>query len=262
MNDIDSTQYWKTYSQRLKEVLELKGSPIAVSYSNIPAQNASEKRFRVCGAIPGVRDGAIINLSAENCACGGGIKYLGLGPSIEGLESFLVYGEKLWGSLAAARRAMNSTEKKAPPPIGLAKYVVLSPLEKAEIKPDLVLIICNAMQASRLVTLAGFKDGIIPSSEVSGSLCWSAITYSLVTGNFNVTMGDPSARRIENWDPNELIVTVPYYKLDQIIESIDYCTAGVAKPSKEFEEIVQRMSMEEPMKPEELKSLIQKLEKT
>ncbi|KAF5431177.1 putative conserved protein, DUF169 family [Candidatus Methanophagaceae archaeon] len=38
--------------------------------------------------------------------------------------------------------------------------------------------------------------------EMRGPLCWSMITYPLVSGNFNVSVGDISARRMERWDPN------------------------------------------------------------
>lgn len=237
---MDFAEWREAYSKRLKEVLGLEGSPIAVAYSNKPASNASEGRYRVCGAIPAAKSGTVINLSKESCSCPGGIRHLGLGPPLEKLEEFLVYGEKLWCSLATARRAMNYTNSKAPPPLGLARYVVFSPLEKAELEPDLIVFLCNPEQACRLTTLARYKEGVLPPSELGGSLCWSTITYPLVTGNINVSLGDPSARRIESWKPEELIVSVPAHKLHQIVESIDYCTAGVAKPSREFEELIKR----------------------
>lgn len=53
---------WNEYAERLREVLDLEASPIAVTYSMTPA------------------DGAIINLTKENSACHGGTWHLGLGP--------------------------------------------------------------------------------------------------------------------------------------------------------------------------------------
>jgi len=227
------------YSRRLKEVLGLEKSPVAITFSKKPANKANTERYRVCGAIQAAASGSIINLSKENSSCRGGTTYLGLGPQRERVEEFLVYGEKLSCSLATARRAITYINKKAPPPLGLAEYVVFSPLEKAELEPDLVLFLCNPEQACRLITLARYREGVLPQNEFGGALCWSTITYPLITGNINVSLGDHVAREIEHWKPEELAVTVPAHKLHQIVESIDYSTAGVAEPSKEYEELLE-----------------------
>ena len=105
--------------------------------------------------------------------------------------------------------------------------------------PDLVLFLVNAEQISRLVTLAQFWDGKTPSFEMKGSLCWAAITYPLVSGNFNITAGDISARRMTQWDENLLVASVPWEKIQGIADAIDKSTAGTAKTSKEFEKLTQ-----------------------
>ena len=72
--------------------------------------------------------------------------------------------------------------------------------------------------------------------RVTGSLCWGTITYPLVTGNFNVTMGDPSARRSHQYDPTELIVSVPYRMIPSMIEAMEHSSAGKGKPDIWFEQ--------------------------
>ncbi|MEM3590468.1 MAG: DUF169 domain-containing protein [Candidatus Bathyarchaeia archaeon] len=223
---------WASCSQRLKEVLGLRGSPVAIAYSNTPAPGASGGIYRACGAILAARDGEAINLASDNCGCKGGIYHLGLGPPREGLEAFLAYEERLFSSLAVARRMIQGMRREAPPPFGLAKFVVFSPLERIESKPDLVLFLCNPEQACRIVALAGFDDGSLPKANLGGSLCWSAITYPLMTGSINVSLGDITARRIEGYDPGELIVSVPIHKISHIVGGIDHCIAGTAKPSR------------------------------
>ncbi|MEM2227040.1 MAG: DUF169 domain-containing protein [Candidatus Bathyarchaeia archaeon] len=127
---------WASCSQRLKEVLGLRGSPVAIAYSNTPAPGASGGIYRACGAILAARDGEAINLASDNCGCKGGIYHLGLGPPREGLEAFLAYEERLFSSLTVARRMIQGMRREAPPPFGLAKFVVFSPLERIESKPD------------------------------------------------------------------------------------------------------------------------------
>lgn len=222
---------WKKYSKRLKEVLKLRGSPIAITYSMKPVSNARSGKYRVCDLLLKVKDGVIFNLNKKNSACPGGTWHLGLGPMPTGkddvaLKKFLIDGEKLFCSLAVFRRTMNFT---TPPPLGLAPYVVFSPLEKASLKPDLVLFICNPEQACRLVTLLIYNEGIPPKTELAGATCHMAIAYPLVSGEMNVSLMDYTSRRIKGYKADDLLVTIPYHKLPGIIESIDCCTAGTAK---------------------------------
>jgi len=222
---------WQEYSKRLREVLGLEGSPIGVSYSMVPASKGKSGKHWVCQALLDAGKGAIINLSQESCACPGGTWHLGLGPRPSGeadklLKRFLVEGEKLFCSIATFHRAMTLT---AQPPLGLAEYVVLSPLEKAEIAPDLVVFLCTPEQACRLVTLATYPDGLPPKTEIVGSTCHMVIAYPLVSGELNISLLDYTSRKYQNYKPEELFVSIPYHKLPGLVGSIDLCSAGTAK---------------------------------
>ena len=233
---------WKEYSEKLIEVLNLKGNPIAVTYSMTPADGTKEGKHWVCRALQDARDGAIINLHKENSACHGGTWHLGLGPRPTGemdktLKKFLVEGEKLFCSIATFHRAMTLT---AQPPLGLAEYVVICPLGKTPFKPDLVLFLCNAEQTCRILTLATYNTGVSPKTELVGSACHMAITYPLVSGEINVSFLDYTARKMKGYKPDELFVSVPYHRIAGIIESIPFCMAGTAKTEypPEFKQLV------------------------
>ena len=226
-----SSHTWRDYSLQLKETLSLEGSPIAVTYSMTPATEAEGGCHAVCQALLKARSGAIINLSKESCACPGGIWHLGLGPRPSGerdeiLKKFLVEGEKLFCSIATFHRAMTLT---SPPPLGLAEYVVLSPLEKAELMPDLVVFLCNPEQACRIVTLATYPDGKPPKGELVGSTCHMVIAYPLVTGEINVSLMDYTSRKYQDYKAEELFVTIPYHMMPGLVWSIDRCGAGTAE---------------------------------
>ena len=92
---------------------------------------------------------------------------------------------------------------------------------------------------SRLIFLADYHVFSI-KPRVTGSLCWGAITYPLVTGNFNITMGDPTARRVHKYNPNELIVSIPYRMIPAMMEAMEYSTAGKGKPAQWFEQRTHR----------------------
>jgi uncharacterized protein (DUF169 family) len=180
-------------------------------------------------------------LSAENCACPGGKTHLGLTETRGVALRMLVEGEKLWCDVKTATRSRIESLKIASPPLGIASKVYLFPASQDIFVPDLVIFLVNAEQVSRLVTLAQFWDGKTPSFEMRGSLCWSTITYPIVSGNFNITAGDISARRMAGWDKNMMIASVPVEKVQGIADAIDKSTAGTAEPSRQFEMLVARM---------------------
>ncbi len=222
---------WQDYSAKLKGLLGLEGSPVAVTYSMKPALRARKGKHMVCRALLDAAGGDIVNLSAETSACPGGAWHLGLAPRPSGeadkfLKKFLVDGEKLFCSIATFNRTMTLSTQ---PPYGLADYVVFSPLERAELMPDLVVFLCNAEQACRLVTLATYMDGVPPRAELVGSACHMAIAYPIVSGEINVSLLDYTARRWQKYRPDHLFVSIPYFRMHNLMESIDACSAGTAE---------------------------------
>ena len=222
---------WQDYASEIKEVLGLEGSPVAITYSMEPPSKAAKGKRRVCNAFIQARDGKVIDLTASTSACRGGTWHLGLceppkGEEDKDIKEFLVKGEKLFCSIAAFHRMQYLT---APPPLGLAEHVVLSPLDKAEFEPDLVLFICNALQACRLVTLDGYETGIPPKLEMCGSTCHQAVAYPVVTGELNVSLMDYTSRKIKGYKPEDLLVSIPYHRFHGVMRSLDGCAAGRAE---------------------------------
>jgi len=222
---------WTQYAKEIQEVLRLKGSPIAVTFSTQAPSAAIKGKHRVCDAFLKARRGDVIDLTASTSGCRGGSIYLGLmepptGEDQDALNDFLVNGEKLFCSVAAFHRMKSLSPK---PPTDLADHVILSPLEKAELRPDLAVFICNPEQACRLLTLDGYDTGIAPRVHMVGATCYQAIGYPIVTGELNVSVMDFTSRRIRGYSAEDMFVTVPYHRFHGIMRSIAGCTAGTAK---------------------------------
>ncbi|MCL5036621.1 MAG: DUF169 domain-containing protein [Chloroflexi bacterium] len=219
---------WQEYAKRLKEVLGLEYFPIAVTYTYEPPEGYDTGKARVCNVLKDSAKGKTVVLSKENSACSGGSYYLGLTPLPEGnadkaLKKFLVEGEKLCISIAVFNRFRALV---TPPPLGLAPYVVFSPMEKAVLRPDIVVFLCNAEQACRIQTLVLHQEGIPPKIQMLGATCHQAVAYPLVSGEVNVSLMDYTSRKI--FDKNDMFITVPYHKIPNMVDSIDKCTAGTA----------------------------------
>jgi uncharacterized protein (DUF169 family) len=228
--------------KKIRNALRIEKEAIGVKYTDeSPAAKLAKGQYAVCNGILEAAGGKVIMLSEETCACPGGKSHIGLTETRKVPLKMLVEGEKLWCDVKTATRSRIESEKIAKPPLGIASKVYLYPVGKDIFVPDLIIFLVNAEQVSRLITLAQFWDGKTPSFEMRGSLCWSTITYPIVSGNFNITAGDISARRMAGWDENIMIVSVPVEKIQGIADAIDKSTAGTAKPSRQFEEMVARI---------------------
>jgi len=233
---------WHDYAGQLKEVLKLDGSPVGVAYSDTPAENGKNSRVLPCAAFyQAARKGSTFNICAETSGCPGGTTHLGLGvltPERAALiKKFLIEGEKFRSCAAAFFRSRVLGQGQ--PPLGVGKYLVVGPLEEFQLKPDLVLFLCNPEQASRLVTLATYETGIPLQAQLSGSTCSGAVAYPLSTGRVNVTFIDPSSRHlVRGYREADLIFSAPFFSVRSIVESIPLCTAGTAEPGMSFQEVM------------------------
>ncbi len=233
---------WQEWSRRLKDVLGLNGSPVGVAFSDIPASNGKNNKAVPCAAIfQAARKGSTFNISAETCTCPGGMTSLGLAalpPERAALvKRFLIDGEKF--SSCNANFFRNRALSQGQPPMGVSKYVVIGPLDEFELKPDLVLFLCNPAQASRLVILSSYETGIPLQAQLSGSTCGGSISFPLSTGRPNVNFLDPSSRHlVKGFQDSDLIFSVPYFMLRSIVESIPLSTAGTAEPGMSIPEVM------------------------
>jgi len=222
---------WIAYADEIREVLDLEGNAVSITYSMKPPSAAASNKLRACDALPLARDGQVIDITASTHPCVGGSWYLGLGErpkgkDDKGLLPFTTEGKKLdslYCTYVVCRRAV---EMITQPPTGWAEHIILSPLNKAEFQPDIVLFICNPEQSCRLVTLDGYERGIPPRIEMFASTCHQAIGYPIVSGELNVSLMDYSSRSIRGIRSEDLLVSIPYHRFLGIMRSISYTKAG------------------------------------
>jgi uncharacterized protein (DUF169 family) len=235
---------WRDYSVSLEELLDLELNPVAVSRFDEPLLEAFDRKVRVCRAILKAGKGETIQISKENNACFGAAWHMGFrkvdDPRTRGMiEKFVVEGEKLFSSYEALH---NLVSQMGDIPDNSDAHFLLCPMENAEFEPELVIFICDPEAACRILTLSVFIDGNIPKIKIGGPTCRMAITYPLVTGELNISFYDYTARKMCGVERDKLLVTVPYQRMPQIVESIDKCSAGTAKVEypQEFREFLQK----------------------
>ncbi len=232
---------WQDQSTRLVELLGLSNKPVAVTFTNDEVEGLNPRKTWLCRAIKLAAEGQSFMIDRETSACPGGSWHCGFlpppsGDTRRGLQWFLTRGEKLTHSLVSLERMF---QLSSPPPTGISERLVIWPAETASLRPDLMLFICDAGQACRLIWLDHYWDGIPPKIELTGSLCHSAIAYPAVTGNTNLTLGDWTARREQKFASDAIFVTIPFERMDKLVQAIPLCSAGTAE--LEFPENIRRM---------------------
>jgi uncharacterized protein (DUF169 family) len=218
------------YSRKLRETLDLDGSPVAVALTDEPPMEMeySKRKATPCMMVQMARRSCTFYCSEDSILCGGRV-HLGMGESpIRKLDDFLVRKEKLFGSEAAARTLLNTTKARAP---HKSKYVVFSPLELAYFTPDVVIIVGIPAQVSRILFLNGFDTGKVEAIH-GEPLCSGAIAAPITTDRIGISFLDVSCRTFGKYKPEEMVVGIPYQRLPHIIDSIDCSTAGTAKPAR------------------------------
>lgn len=221
---------FKEQSKILKRVLGLKKEPLAISFTNDDIKLGKYEKTSICRALKLAGDGECFIIDGQMSTCPGGSRYCGFSGEITGdqkrrLQNFLTKGEKLTHSIVSFERMMKLS---VAPPTGLADRIVICPLEKAEIKPDMVLFLCNGEQTCRIINLDTYWDGLNPKGQLIGALCHTAISYTIMTGNTNISMGDWTARNHQQFEPDIVFVSVPYERLDNLIAAIPESSAGEA----------------------------------
>jgi len=227
-------------AKELKETLELKWSPIAITFSDNPdPEGMMDIQVSACKALEKVLyENAIINLSKENLLCIGGKFYLGLDnlPLSVGIDIWTEYHKGF-----ESKKVTKWQMIKGPKPPGFwpwAKrkqkpFVIISPLEKANLDPDVVLTCCNPEQADRITGLLAFS-GYSPIKFYPANSACMPMAYPYVTGKPIISFFSQHCREIFkiNIPSSHLFVSTPYNDLQKAVENIPHSGYGSAKTIK------------------------------
>lgn len=203
------------------EALELQGTPVGARFSESLDRKGAPRKLRICEALYIVRrEGAMVNLSKENCTCRAGCHIAGwqMLPTEELPAIF--QASKAYESKEVAEASVS----KQPQPTYRGRFLILGPLDKFETDPDVVLFFVNPAQADRILGLASYK-GAEPFMHYPVTTTCSTITYALAKGRPDVNFISVFERQRGEWSPNELILTLPFK---------DFLVAGESISSSRF----------------------------
>lgn len=221
---------YKDEADVFKKTFDLKYEPMAISFTNDEVSSGRYEKTQICKAMKLASEGESFVIDEDVSTCPGGNLYCGFsgihaGEKKRGVQNFLTKGEKLTSSIVSFERMQKLA---VPPATDLADRMVITPLEKAELRPDMILFLCNAEQICRLITLDTYWDGLSPEQQVIGALCYQAIVYTIMSGKTNISVGDWTARNHQGFEKDVLFMSVPYERINNLIAAIPLCSAGDA----------------------------------
>jgi uncharacterized protein (DUF169 family) len=212
---------YEKLNDRLKKVLNMRGSAVAVALSNDkPEMEKLNKKIRLCEMLNEVlNDGKSFYTSSEEHACDGGAYHIGLREMPVELRSgeFLYKRVGIFGSARAARRYFGSNLGVEP---GTLKYAAFSPLDKANFEPDVVILVCSAKEGMGIVEASAYNSGKAAVGK-SGPICSTILAVPYLTGDIVYTLGDLAGRRFSKIDDGEIFIGVPFEKMDQLVNGME-----------------------------------------
>lgn len=101
--------------------------------------------------------------------------------------------------------------------------VVLSPLERTRIEPDLVMVFCNPAQLMRLVHGATQETGVSVRCTFSGRAgsCTEGVLQTFKTGEPKVVLPGNGDRVWAMVQDDEIAFTIPVNRLDSVIRGLE-----------------------------------------
>lgn len=209
----------------LKELLGLKGSPVAVKLAvtaaDVPIgyEKISEKS-RHCQFVQNARlKGTRGFATREEHQCKGGAGVMG----IEVLPESVATGS-MYHQLGNFKTAEGALETVSAMPVCPEKFYasVYAPLESAEFEPDVVVLVVTPKQALRLTQAYLHSTGGRVSSDYAGiqSICADAVVAVRERGVPNMTLGCNGSRKYSGIAEDEVILGVPPKNLPSMVEAL------------------------------------------
>jgi uncharacterized protein (DUF169 family) len=212
-------------SQVLIDSLKLNTSPVAVTIipndMEIPEgieQVEGEKHH--CKMIDEARYEKTVRYSLlENHKCDVGAAALGLSKHCGEIQKGdFYYYLNCFDSIEGARQTMKEMPMM---PSMSAKAIVYSPLEKAPMEPDVVIIVANPKTVMRISQALLYKKGGNFNTSLSGlqSFCSESVVRPIQEKQANLSLGCEGSRIFTRFEEEEMIIGIPIEMLEDITDA-------------------------------------------
>lgn len=223
---IEAKEINADYAKSLKTILKLRWSPVALKMVRPeedipPGVYAPSSTIRHCQSLIAARRGHSLYIPAKYHACPDGSAILGIVPMSAKLRSgelYLLF--KKLPDIQTARKMISTRQEFS---AGDYKATAVSPLEKAEYTPDVVIMTLEPEQMMWLCCASTYSSGDRQVFHTSGynSACADLVVNVIRNGKMNISLGCYGARASSDVGDNELYVSIPYSQLPAVINALE-----------------------------------------
>lgn len=217
-------------SDKLVKILDLRYEPVAVKVVKkgepIPEGDGEkyklpEKNIRHCQSIMRARKGEALVVPANKHACVVGASSLGLIPTPEKVSSGEFHHNLGMFDSTEAATKMIETRPAFDPESRIA--TVVCPLKDAKFEPDVVILVDRPETIYWIIPASTyFKGGRVNfSSAAFQATCADTTILPFLTGDINVSLGCYGCRRSTDIEKDEMIVGIPFNKIEEIIRALE-----------------------------------------
>ncbi|MFX1285906.1 MAG: DUF169 domain-containing protein [Promethearchaeota archaeon] len=217
---------WMNIGKSLEEILRPQTYPLAVKLvkdeSEFPERTRRpEQKIAICQALTMSRKfGWTMGITEEDHGCPGASLTYGWTSPID--EASLAQFFQMAGYASneeSAKRIVDNSDRLEP-----GKYggIVISPLTRTKIIPDVILVYGNAAQIMRLIQGRMYKEGEKLRSELIGIMasCTAGIIRTFNTGECQIVVPGNGDRVFAATNDDEVLFTIPAVEADNIIEGM------------------------------------------
>ena len=211
-------------SRIIMDVLELSTEPVAVTLVKkgqpLPdGYQVPEKNIRHCQSVMRARRGEKLLLTGEKHACHVGASALGIVPIPDKVRSGeFHYNLGMFDSVEAAKKMIDERPQLD---CGSVIATAISPLSKAELAPDVVVVTGTPEQMYWLLPVAArfFEGGkIVVELEPFQASCAYSTVYPYIHDAISMSIGCYGCRKATDLETTEMMVGIPATKLEAVVK--------------------------------------------
>lgn len=223
---------YKKQSELIKKCLKIE-KIISVRFSDIKTTNFNKFKDTACTAIArSFKKNTLTYIDRKyGQLCQGGNYFLSItNPPTRETCDVYVRDEKVFKNNAVCNKFIKNLPRY--PNIAKTRYILFTPLIKEKIKPDVIIMLVNSAQASRILGLSVYKKFLPPLVLPALSTC-AAIYAPIESGNVHLNFIDYYDRYYQGrqkgislWKDSDLIVSMPFGIFEEIIKHIPLSAHG------------------------------------
>lgn len=218
--DPEEQRQCREWCALLESVLRLRWKPVAISLipQGVPLPDVPKPRtkLRYCQSLMAARRGKSILMTADCHACPDGTSILGLTeipPKLASGELYIRFGKL--ASIEAARQMV--AERPQMPPRS-TQATLVTPLDKAVVRPDVIAVIAQPEQMMWLCMAASFYTGKKFDFKLNGynAQCVETTLLPHQKQQVNISLGCYGCRASSDVGDDLMFMGIPYSQMPLI----------------------------------------------